>query len=100
MILQHIDRALSLSQFSLGVVRLQWPLRPLPPALQLFSLLLSDGRSFCVWMILKAHHSPVLRAIAFIAVANVPRPGSCAMSWCASMPGDGCRIGAGEEDGV
>jgi len=28
-------------------------------------------RSFCVWMILTAHHSPVVRDMAFITVANV-----------------------------
>ena len=77
MFLQHVD--LSLSRFFLGV-GLRWPLSPLPPALQSFSLLLSDGRSFYVWMILTAHHSPVLCAIAFITVTNVPRPSPCAVS--------------------
>jgi hypothetical protein len=59
MFLQHVD--LSLSLFFLRV-RLRWPLRPLPPALQSVSLLLSDGRSFCVWMILTA--GPPLARVA------------------------------------
>ncbi len=48
-------------------------------------LLLFEGRSICMWMILTAHHSPVLHAVAFMTVANVPRPSSCAMSYFASM---------------
>src|SRR6266851_5187085 len=36
--------------------------------------------------ILTAHQPPVVRAIAFMTVANVPRPSSCAMSSCACTP--------------
>jgi hypothetical protein len=50
------------------------------------ALLLFDGWSFCVWMILTAHQQPVMRAIAFMTVANVLRPSSCAMSSCACTP--------------
>jgi len=61
-----------------STVGLRRPLHPLPS----YSLLLFDGWSFCVWMILTAHQPPVVRAIAFMTVANVPRPtrSSCAMS--------------------
>src|SRR5712671_2918000 len=70
---------ISLSRFVIGVVGLRWPLRPLPS----FSLLLFDGWSFCVWMILTAHQPPMVRAIAFMTVL---RPSSCAMSSCACTP--------------
>ena len=74
-LLQNVDLSLDIRHGG-STIGLRRPLRPLPS----YSLLLFDGWNFCVWMTLTVHQPPVVRAIAFMTVANVPRPSSCAMS--------------------
>jgi hypothetical protein len=73
-LLQNVDLSLEIRHGG-STVGLRRPLRPLPS----YSLLLFDGWSFCVWMTLAVHQPPVVRAIAFMTVTNVPRPRPCAM---------------------
>jgi hypothetical protein len=73
-LLQNVDLSLNIRHGG-STVGLRRPLRPLPS----YSLLLFDGWSFCVWMTLTIHQLPVVHAIAFMTVMNMPRLSSCAM---------------------